>query len=137
MITSTAQVVHDAEHQLTDGTWNLTAHDSALARETTTTPGNAIGPAGTHQPLPTTERLAALRQAIAALAITIARTHGHLAWFLAQCTSHLDPVLHRRALDAPGGHTFGATIPTNDHLTDAETAVRLLAAMLHRTNQPT
>ncbi|MEU4588248.1 hypothetical protein AB0F92_40410 [Kitasatospora aureofaciens] len=101
MSTAIEQVVHEAEKQLTDGTWDLVANDSALVRETATALAGAIGPADIHQALPRIERLAALREAIAALAMTIARTHGHLAWFLAQCASHLTPVLHWRALDAP------------------------------------
>ncbi|MFJ9777882.1 hypothetical protein ACIRVF_42695 [Kitasatospora sp. NPDC101157] len=137
MSTAIEQVVHEAEQQLTDGTWDLVAADSSLVRETATALAGAIGPADTHQALPTIERLAALREAIAALAMTIARTHGHLAWFLAQCTSHLTPVLHWRALDAPEGRTFGAVLPTDDELTDAETAIRLLATMLDHTSQPT
>ncbi|MFH9355386.1 hypothetical protein [Kitasatospora sp. NPDC017646] len=138
MIMSTAveQAVHEAEYLLTKGTWDLAANESALARDTATALDNAVGPADSHQALPRIERLAALREAIATLAMTIARTHGHLAWFLAQCASHLDPILHWRALDAPDGRSFGATIPTIDELADAEAAVRLLAAMLHRTSPP-
>nr|WP_144298855.1 hypothetical protein [Streptomyces sp. TLI_235] len=66
----------------------------------------------------------------------MARTHGRLAWFLAQCSSELAPVLHWRALDAPDGCAFGAVLPTAGELTDAERAVRHLAAMLARIRRP-
>ncbi|MFF1798069.1 hypothetical protein ACFVXQ_28315, partial [Kitasatospora sp. NPDC058263] len=102
MVTAVERVIHEAELQLTDGTWELTATDSALARKTAAALDAAIGPADTHQALSRIERLAALREALAALALTVARTHGHLAWFLADASSHLAPVLHWRALDAPG-----------------------------------
>ncbi|MFB8201665.1 hypothetical protein [Kitasatospora purpeofusca] len=133
MVKAVEQVVHEAELQLTDGTWQLTATDSALALQTAAALDTAVGPAETHQSLPGIERLAALREALAALALTIARTHGHLAWFLADASSHLAPVLHWRALEAPDNRAFGAVLPTGDELADAEDAVRLLAAMLtHR-----
>ncbi|MFF2146229.1 hypothetical protein [Kitasatospora sp. NPDC058190] len=47
MIMSTAieRVVHDAEQQLADGTRDLAANDSALARATAAALGDAICPA--------------------------------------------------------------------------------------------
>ncbi|MEU1424044.1 hypothetical protein [Kitasatospora sp. NPDC005751] len=137
MVMAVERVIHEAELQLTDGTWELTATDSALARKTAAALDAAIGPADTHQALSRIERLAALREALAALALTIARTHGHLAWFLADASSHLAPVLHWRALDAPGNRSFGAVLPTGDELADAEAAARLLAAMLTRGSHTT
>ncbi|RKT09251.1 hypothetical protein BX285_6329 [Streptomyces sp. 1114.5] len=136
MLKAVDRVVDEAELQLTDGTWQLTATDAALARETAAALAGAVGPAGTHEALPRIERLAALREALAALALTVARTHGHLAWFLADASSHLAPVLHWRALDAPGGRSFGAVLPTDAELADAEAAIRLLTHALTRTSQP-
>ncbi|MGW4895705.1 hypothetical protein ACWEQL_26110 [Kitasatospora sp. NPDC004240] len=135
MVKAVEQVVHEAELQLTDGTWQLTATDAALARQTASALNTAVGPADAH--LPRIERLAALREALAALALTVARTHGHLAWFLADASSHLAPVLHWRALDAPDNRTFGAVLPTGGELADAEAAVRLLATMLTRSSRTT
>ncbi|MFB7616882.1 hypothetical protein [Kitasatospora sp. NPDC056181] len=129
------QVVHEAELQLTDGTWELAVTDSDLARQAAAALTDAVGPVDAHQALPRIERLAALREALAALALTVARTHGHLAWFLADASSHLTPVLHWRALDAPDDRTFGAVLPADDELADAEAAIRLLAAILARISQ--
>ncbi|GAA2815613.1 hypothetical protein ACFQ0M_00115 [Kitasatospora aburaviensis] len=129
------QVVHEAELQLTDGTWELIVTDSNLARQTAAALDAAVGPIDAHQALPRIERLAALREALAALAVTVARTHGHLAWFLADASSHLAPVLHWRALDTRSDRTFGAALPTSGELADAEEAIRLLAAMLTRISQ--
>ncbi|MEU9077932.1 hypothetical protein ACFYUY_33560 [Kitasatospora sp. NPDC004745] len=129
------QVVHEAQLQLTDGTWELSTPDSALARQTAEALAGAVGPADVQEALPRIERLAALREALAALATTVARTHGHLAWFLADASSHLTPVLHWRALDAPGGRAFGAVPPTDDELADAEAAIRTVAAILTRTGR--
>ncbi|MFJ8628436.1 hypothetical protein ACIRD3_37135 [Kitasatospora sp. NPDC093550] len=124
----------EAELQLTDGTWQLTATDSALAQETAQTLAAAVGPAEEHEALPRIERLAALREALAALALAVARTHGPLAWFLADASSRLAPVLHWRALDAPGGRSFGTVLPAEDELADAEAAIRLLTDALTRTS---
>ncbi|MCG6494384.1 hypothetical protein [Kitasatospora sp. A2-31] len=135
MFKAVDQVVHEAQLQLADGTWDLSASDSALARQTAAALAGAVGPADVHEALPRIERLAALREALAALAMTVARTHGHLAWFLADASSHLAPVLHWRALDAPGGRAFGAVLPTDDELADAEAAVRLLTDALTRTGR--
>ncbi|MFJ6384110.1 hypothetical protein ACIQI7_29415 [Kitasatospora sp. NPDC092039] len=131
------EVVREAESQLTDGTWKLVARDSSLAAQTAEALREAVGPAEAQQRLPRIDRLAALREAVATLALTVARTHGNLAWFLARCASALTPVLHWRALDAPEGRTFGTVLPGTEELADAEAAVRRLAAMLARIDQAT
>lgn len=136
MLKAVTLVVTEAELQLSDGTWQLTRADAVLAQETATALAAAVGPTDTHEALPRIERLAALREALAALALTVARTHGHLAWFLSDASSHLAPVLHWRALDAPGGRSFGAVLPTDDELADAEAAIRLLTDTLTRTSRP-
>ncbi|MFJ9774335.1 hypothetical protein ACIRVF_24355 [Kitasatospora sp. NPDC101157] len=133
MFEAVARVVHEAELQLGDGVWELRPADSDLVRQTAAALTDAVGPAEAHEALPRIERLAALREALAAVAVTVARTHGPLAWFLADASSHLAPVLHWRALDAPDNRTFGAVLPAGDELADAEAAVRHLAAMLTRT----
>ncbi|MEV6209130.1 hypothetical protein [Kitasatospora sp. NPDC051914] len=133
MLTAVEQVVQEAQRQLDRLEWEPGTGDLALARQTAVALDAAVGPTDVQQSLPRIDRLEGLREALAALAITVARTHGHLAWFLAQCSSQLTPVLHWRALDAPDGHAFGTTLPTGDQLADAEQAVRLLAAMLTRT----
>ncbi|MEW1912124.1 hypothetical protein AB0442_27400 [Kitasatospora sp. NPDC085895] len=133
MCTAVEQTVLEAQRQLQDGSWEPSAADRALARQTAQSLAEAVGPADVQEVLPRIERLAALREALAALAMAVARIHGHLAWFLAQCTSDLAPVLHWRALPAPDDHAFGAVLPTADELADAEQAVRLLAVTLART----
>ncbi|MEV8100605.1 hypothetical protein [Kitasatospora sp. NPDC085879] len=133
MFTAIEQAVLEAQLQLEDGGWEPTAADLLLTRQTAVALDGAVGPADVQESLPRIERLAGLREALAGLALAVARIHGHLAWFLAQCASELAPVLHWRALPAPDGRAFGAVLPTTDQLADAERAVRLLAAMLART----
>lgn len=133
MLEAVEQVIEEAQRQLEHLEWEPRLSDLALAWQTATALDAAVGPANVQQAMPRIDRLEGLREALAALALTVARTHGHLAWFLAQCSSQLAPILHWRALDAPDGHAFGTTLPTGDQLTDAEEAVRLLAVMLTRT----
>ncbi|WP_431683732.1 hypothetical protein [Kitasatospora sp. KL5] len=137
MFTAVERVVSEAERQLDAGAWEPAARDLALVRQTAAALDLAVGPANVQEALPRIDRLAGLREALAAIALTVARTHGRLAWFLAQCSSELAPVLHWRALPAPDGHAFGAVLPDLGQLADAERAVRFLAAMLVRTgNRP-
>ncbi|MFC8717722.1 hypothetical protein [Kitasatospora sp. NPDC057198] len=126
------QVVREAQRQLVDGGWDPAPADLVLVRETASALAAAVGPAHVQEGLARIDRLAGLREAMAALAVTVARTHGHLAWFLAQCSSELAPVLHWRALEAPDGRSFGAVLPTEEEFVDAEEAVRRLEVMLGR-----
>lgn len=130
MFIEVERTIAEARDLLERGLWEPTESDLELARQTATALQAAIGPSGVQEALQRIERLAGLREALAALAMTVARTHGHLAWFLAQCSSALTPVLHWRALDAADPHAFGTHLPTVDELSDAEEAVRALAAVL-------
>ncbi|WP_033223034.1 hypothetical protein [Kitasatospora phosalacinea] len=135
MIMSAAveQAVLEAQRQLVQGEWDPAPADLVLVRETAVALAAAVGPVDVQAKLARIDRLAGLREALAAIALTVARTHGRLAWFLAQCSSELAPVLHWRALEAPEGGSFGATLPDEDELADAEEAIRSLTAMLTRT----
>ncbi|MFD8414595.1 MULTISPECIES: hypothetical protein [unclassified Streptomyces] len=129
-----ADLVREAETQLRDGLWELTPADAALARKAAAGLAEAVHPAPEQQTLPAVKRLEHLREALAALAITLARTHGPLAWFLARASSTLSPVLSWRVLPAAGPRqTFGATVPTPGELHDAEEAVRRLHTALAHT----
>ncbi|MFJ9777782.1 hypothetical protein ACIRVF_42185 [Kitasatospora sp. NPDC101157] len=137
MVTAAERVIQEAQRQLAKGEWEPVTGDLALARETAAALAVAVGPTDVQEKLPRIDRLAGLREALAALAVTVARTHGHLAWFLADASSHLAPVLHWRVQDGPAGSSFGAVPPADSDLADAEAAIRLLAAALTRTGQGT
>ncbi|MFE0459871.1 hypothetical protein ACFW1A_11530 [Kitasatospora sp. NPDC058965] len=122
----------EALDQLRDGYWLLSLEDESLARSTAGGLGRSVGAAGEQELLPVIERLERLREALAHLAIAIARTHGQLAWFLAQGSTVLAPVLRWRALTADPRQAFGTLVPTLAELTDAEDAVRHLQLTLTR-----
>ncbi|WBP91905.1 hypothetical protein [Kitasatospora cathayae] len=82
--------------------------------------------------LPEKDRLEHLREVVAVLAIALARTHGHLAWFLSGAVTVLEPVLRWRALLAEDDHAFGTVPPALEQYTEAENAVRRLQATLAR-----
>ncbi|MEU2390356.1 hypothetical protein [Streptomyces sp. NPDC007369] len=133
-----ADLVTEAETQLRDGLWKPTPEDVALARKAATGLAEAVRPAAEQEALPTIKRLEHLREALAVLAITLARTHGPLAWFLARASTTLSPVLAWRALPAANERqTFGATLPTPEELHDAEDAVRHLHTTLAHTGGQT
>ncbi|GAA3387026.1 hypothetical protein [Streptomyces roseoviridis] len=127
-----AVLVEEAEQQVRERMWDPSSGDRALALETAAGLREAVGAGQDGEDLPDIERLAHLREALAALAITLARTHGRLAWFLAACIEALSPILHWRALPAGQAPAFGTTHPTPEQLTDAEDALRQLAATLTR-----
>ncbi|MER7764023.1 hypothetical protein [Streptomyces sp. NPDC097619] len=126
-------LAREAESQNDGTTWVLGAEDEVLAAEVAAGLVEAVGPAARQEALPVIERLGHLREVLAVLALATARTHGHLAWFLARASTALAPVLHWRALTATPGHSFGAVLPEPDELHDAEHAVRFLAGFLTRT----
>ncbi|QKW23660.1 hypothetical protein HUT16_35250 [Kitasatospora sp. NA04385] len=133
MSAAVEQVVLEAQRQLVQGEWDPARADLVLVRETALALAAAVGPADVQAKSARIDRLAGLREALAVLAVTVARTHGRLAWFLAQCSSELAPVLHWRALEAPEGGSFGAVLPDEEEFADAEEAIRSLTAMLART----
>ncbi|MGW2786738.1 hypothetical protein ACWC3X_36920 [Streptomyces populi] len=64
------------------------------------------------------------RETLAVLAISLARTHGRLAWFLSGALNALEPVLRWRALPADRGGSFGTVLPSPEEYKEAEDAVR-------------
>ncbi|MFE2923776.1 STAS domain-containing protein [Streptomyces goshikiensis] len=131
MRTKTEALVVEASRQIADGLWKMSSGETALARVTAVHLGQAVGPPGERLELPFIERLERLRQALAHMAMAIARTHGQLAWFLAQTTEALTPVLQWRTLTADRAQSFGTVVPTPAELADAEDAVRLLQTALN------
>ncbi|GJF30379.1 hypothetical protein KNE206_30790 [Kitasatospora sp. NE20-6] len=127
-----AALIGEAEQQLVDGVWDLTRGGRALALQVAAGLGNAVGAPEGREDMADIERLEHLREALAVLAIALARTHGRLAWFLAQGSAALTPVLHWRALPAGDGPAFNTVLPTAEQFTRAEDAVRRLSAMLTR-----
>ncbi|MFD0268558.1 hypothetical protein ACFVGY_18590 [Streptomyces sp. NPDC127106] len=131
-----ADLVAEADTQLRGGLWELDAGDAALARKAAASLAEAVGPAAEQQTLLVIKRLEHLREALAVLAVTLARTHGPLAWFLARAITALSPVLTWRALPAAGQRqSFGTTVPTPSELQDAEEAVRHLHTTLAHTGE--
>ncbi|MFI2608385.1 hypothetical protein [Kitasatospora sp. NPDC018619] len=126
------ELAAEAERQLRSGLWEFTPQDAALARKTADDLAGAIGPAAEQERMPVIERLEHLREALAVLALGIARTHGRLAWFLGRAGGVLSPVLRWRALPADRGQSFGTVVPSPAELTDAEAAVRRLRTALVR-----
>ncbi|MFE2728283.1 hypothetical protein [Kitasatospora sp. NPDC059327] len=123
-----AGLADEAARHVCDGRWDLSGQDVAVARATAE--GLAAGTGGSG--LPCIERLEHLREALAHLAVGTARTHGRLAWFLAQASTVLAPVLQWRAMAAEPGRAFGTRLPDLAELTDAEHAVRLLHTTITR-----
>ncbi|WP_229860977.1 hypothetical protein [Streptomyces litmocidini] len=130
MRTIIEDLAEEAERQIRDQTWIVTLADSDVAAKAAADLHAAIGPSQTQEELPTVERLAHLREALAVLAIALAHVHGRLAWFLGAATTALTPILHWRALPAEGGFTFGAFTPTLQQYAEAEEAVRRLQRTL-------
>ncbi|MFJ9773523.1 hypothetical protein ACIRVF_20145 [Kitasatospora sp. NPDC101157] len=128
-----AALAAEAERQFRDGLWDLAAHDAALARKTAEGLAQALGAEAGTEPLPVMDRLEHLREALAVLALGIARTHGQLAWFLARASTVLAPVLSWRSLPAERRQAFGTVVPGPEALADAEGAVRRLQEALVRT----
>ncbi|MEE1782604.1 hypothetical protein PUR71_06665 [Streptomyces sp. SP17BM10] len=129
-----AELAAEVERQSRDGVLELTAADAALAGKLADDLAEAVGPAAGQARLPFVERLERLREALAALALGIARSHGRLAWCLARAGVLLAPVLQWRHPDSEQPQAFGTVVlPTPEELSDAEDAVRRLHAALTRT----
>lgn len=125
-----AVLAEEAEQQIQDQVWEVAPGDRALARETEAGLRDAVGPPDVQEALPQIKRLEHLRETLAVLAVSLARTHGRLAWFLSGALNALEPVLHWRALPADHGGTFGTVLPTLEEYTEAEDAVRKLQDVL-------
>ncbi|MFJ6393346.1 hypothetical protein ACIQJT_37800 [Streptomyces sp. NPDC091972] len=137
MRSSVAALVEEAEQQIHDQVWRLTPSDRALARDTEAGLRDVVGPRDVQEALPQIKRLEHLRETLAVLAISLARTHGRLAWFLSGALNALEPILRWRALPADRGGTFGTVLPRPEEYTEAEDAVRRLQdALAHITASP-
>ncbi|MFD3729239.1 hypothetical protein [Streptomyces sp. NPDC058671] len=123
------ELAEEAEGQIRDHTWVLTPADRSVAAQAAADLDAIVGTLESREALSEVERLAHLREALAAVAIALAHVHGRLAWFLGAAATALTPVLHWRALPADHGPTFGAVPPNIEEYTEAEDAVR----RLHRT----
>ncbi|MFF5639622.1 hypothetical protein [Streptomyces sp. NPDC012825] len=119
-------LVGEAERLIRDRVWVLTPADRAVAAKAAADLDAAVPTPQAQQALPEVDRLAHLREALAAVAIALAHVHGRLAWFLGAAATALTPVLHWRALPDENGPTFGAVAPTPAQYTEAEDAVRQL-----------
>lgn len=125
-------VAKEAEEQIRDLVWEPIAEERELARQAAEQLSAALGPPEIQQELAAIERLEHLREALAVLALTLARVHGRLAWFLAAASTALTPVLHWRALPTTDWRTFGAIEPTTRQYAEAEDAVRRIRDALTR-----
>ncbi|MFG3510297.1 hypothetical protein ACGF5F_32905 [Streptomyces sp. NPDC047821] len=121
-----AVLAEEAEQQIRDQVWKLAPSDRALVLETAARLRDAVGLPDVQEALPQIKRLEHLRETLAVLAISLARTHGRLAWFLSGALNALEPVLRWRALPSEGGGTFGTVVPSPERYTEAEDAVRRL-----------
>ncbi|MET9697862.1 hypothetical protein ABZY31_13185 [Streptomyces sp. NPDC006529] len=119
-----AMLAEEAEQQVRDQMWALAPSESALALQAETGLRDAVGPPDVQESLPAIDRLGQLREALAVLAVSLARTHGRLAWFLSGAIDALEPVLRWRALPADRGGTFGTVLPSPEEYAEAEDAVR-------------
>lgn len=103
-------LAEEAERQIRDQVWVLATGERVLVRDTVAGLRKVVGPSGVQGALPQIERLERLREVLAVLAISLARTHGRLAWFLSGAISALEPVLRWRALAAGSGGSFGTVL---------------------------
>lgn len=130
MRSSVAALAGEAQQQIHDQLWELAANERALALEAEDGLRKAIGPPEVQEALPLKDRLEDLREALAVLALCLARTHGPLAWFLSGAITDLESVLHWRAVSPGRGPTFGTVQASPEQYTEAEDAVRLLQKAL-------
>ncbi|MFF9477169.1 hypothetical protein ACF1E9_31730 [Streptomyces roseolus] len=130
MRTLVDELVGEAERLIRDQVWVLNPTDRTVAAKAATALDAAVGPSQIQETLPPMERLEHLREALAAVAIALARVHGHTAWFLGAAATALTPVLHWRALESEDRSAFGTVTPTLQQYTEAEEAVRRLQKTL-------
>ncbi|MFB7170624.1 hypothetical protein ACFCYM_07310 [Streptomyces sp. NPDC056254] len=127
-----AVLAEEAEQQILDQVWELGSTECALAREVEAGLRDVVGPPDVQEALPPIKRLEHLRETLAVLAISLARTHGRMAWFLSGALNALEPVLRWRALPADRGGTFGTVLASTEEYMEAEDAVRRLQDALAR-----
>ncbi|WP_030776759.1 hypothetical protein [Streptomyces sp. NRRL F-2664] len=127
-----AVLAEEAEQQIFDQVWELGPSECALAREVEAGLRDVVGPPDVQEALPPIKRLEHLRETLAVLAISLARTHGRMAWFLSGALNALEPVLRWRALPADRGGTFGTVLASAEEYMEAEEAVRRLQDVLAR-----
>ncbi|WP_395570323.1 hypothetical protein [Streptomyces sp. BK79] len=130
-----AVLAEEAEQLIQDHVWEVAPGERALALDTAAGLREVVGPADVQGALPQIKRLEHLRETLAVLAISLARTHGRLAWFLSGALNTLEPVLHWRALPADRGGAFGTVLPSSEQYTEAEDAVRRLQDVLARVSR--
>lgn len=127
-----AVLAEEAEQQIRDHVWRLAPSDRVLAQQTEARLREVVGSQDVHEALPDIKRLEHLREVLAVLAISLARTHGRMAWFLSGALNALEPVLRWRALPSENGGTFGTVLPNHGEYAEAEDAVRQLQNALKR-----
>jgi hypothetical protein len=132
VLTIIADLAREAERQVRDHAWRLTSAERDLAQQTEAGLRAAVGPREAQEALPEIERLEHLRETLAVLAVSLARIHGRMAWFLSGALTALEPVLQWRAFPTEGGPTFGTRPSTPEQYTEAEDAVRCLQEALAR-----
>ncbi|MFI5825436.1 hypothetical protein ACIA8I_41275 [Streptomyces rishiriensis] len=132
-----AVLAEEAEQQIQDQVWQVEPGDRALALKAEAGLRDAVGPADVQETLPEIKRLEHLRETLAVLAVSLARTHGRLAWFLSGALNALEPVLRWRALPADRSGTFGTVLPSPDEYTEAEDAVRRLQDVMAQISKVT
>ncbi|MGW7438485.1 hypothetical protein [Streptomyces sp. NPDC054849] len=125
-----AVLAEEAEQQIEDRVWKVAPDDRAHALTTEAGLREAVGPPDPQEALPQIKRLEHLRESLAVLAISLARTHGRMAWFLSGALNALEPVLRWRAMPTDGGGSFGTVLPSVEEYTEAEEAVRRLQDVL-------
>ncbi|MER7761848.1 hypothetical protein [Streptomyces sp. NPDC097619] len=132
-----------AEELVSGGVWAVTEEEAGLACGAASGLADAMGPqvGRDRAGLPDRERLMCLREALAVLALTMARARGHLAWLLAAGSTELVPVLQWRAATADPVRAFGTVRPSVADLADAEQAAHHLHTTLsllpdHARQQP-
>ncbi|MFF4401542.1 hypothetical protein [Streptomyces sp. NPDC001480] len=77
-----AVLAEEAEQQIQDQVWEVASGERELALQTEAGLRDVVGPPDVQEALPQIKRLEHLRETLAVLAISLARTHGRLAWFL-------------------------------------------------------
>ncbi|MFB7175715.1 hypothetical protein ACFCYM_33565 [Streptomyces sp. NPDC056254] len=123
-------LAEEAEQQILDQVWELGPSERALAHEVDAGLRDMVGPPDVQEALAPIKRLERLRETLAVLAISLARTHGRLAWFLSGALNALEPVLRWRALPVERGGSFGTVLASAEEYREAEEAVRRLQDVL-------